>query len=476
MKKTKILFAAVMLAALLAASALASFALAPPSLDSTTWKDFGVPDAINCDNLVGLVNAQDEVGSFNSLVPAVLYQGATTNTIILVLAAPSDDFTVALADGSWSVSTTTMFRMVLTEDGFSFQTIWGNIKISDGKLIAYRATPDADLVANTGFAYGTYSEELYNLYVEWAEYRLALKNYETNLETKYDEGYDAGYNAGEQDGYDEGFGKGWDSGYDYGYDDGYDDAYTAAKTECEATHLQLQEQAWDDGYDQGYSKGEVAGYEYGYRVGQTKCQATHESLMREEYEAGYQTGYDDGKNSAAPDTTKEYKVVWLAALDGKTYNLINGASSYYWDEYDGSFLGLDSEPAVVSTIFLTNTQIENPDMVKISLPDLFATVNSRITFDRFDPDFFESEDTVAVWVKNDYGLGYTAGYNKGETDAINSGDIVVNYVDSIFSAPINALYTMLDIEILGVNLFNIFMVVLSALIIGAVVLLVLKFR
>ena len=287
---------------------------------------------------------------------------------------------------------------------------------------------------NSNFTTGNSDFNTPEIHTYWQTMYEYITGYESMVQQKNEE-IQSSYEAGEQDGYEVGLDQGYDAGYEVGFQDGSDDAYDTAynkgfldgkqegftngyntglnmgKTECEKTHLALQEQAYGDGYDMGQEMCEKTHaniIDVAYHNGQYDCQQTHETLMRGQYEEGWYDGYEIGDKAG----------------------------------YDRGFpLGHEQG----------------------------KTVGIQIGLE-------QAEEATQMQLDKQFRLGKAEGYEIGYTDALNSGDVISGFVDSVFSAPIDFLHTAFNIEILGVNLFNVFMLVLSILIVGLVLLLVFKFR
>ena len=247
------------------------------------------------------------------------------------------------------------------------------------------------------------------------------------------------------------------TGYESAVEDAAEQGRTEGKAECESTHAAIHDTAYSAGYSAGLSCGEelcesthenmlTIAQNTGYNAGLIECSKTHDTIRQAGFDEGrdygYDSGYDHGLLVCQLGHEEMEREVYLSALGdcAKTHeSLKEGAFT------DGRNLGYGEGYQAGISDAAKNDELE-----------------LQIEYSRGRAE--------------GYDIGYTEGYDTGYTEAINTGDVVNDYIDAIFSAPINFLYTMLDIEILGVNLFNIFMVVFSILIIGAVVLLVLKFR
>lgn len=244
-------------------------------------------------------------------------------------------------------------------------------------------------------------------------------NYEDDIEAAeqngyeigYDDGYDLGYYNGTEDGYETGYGKGFLDGKGEGFTMGYNQGKTDGKTECESTHLTLQEQAYDDGYDMGQ---EVCARTHdtirqaGYDNGLYDCEQTHVAMKREQYEEGWNEGHAAGV-SEGYDTGYE--------------------EGYEEGDYDGFNRG-------------------------------------------FDDGMLEAEKLTGEMLQNKYNQGFT----DGEQSVLETSKVVTEYVDSLFSAPLNFLYTMLDVEVFGVHLFGIAAAVVALAVVLVVVKIILKVK
>lgn len=86
----------------------------------------------------------------------------------------------------------------------------------------------------------------------------------------------------------------------------------------------------------------------------------------------------------------------------------------------------------------------------------------------------EYYDPVARAFSRGYEQGYTDGYANG-TERVE-GNTLKSLVVSVFTAPINALYTALDVDILGYNLGNVFRGIIAGVAVFAVVAVVIKYK
>ena len=234
---------------------------------------------------------------------------------------------------------------------------------------------------------------------------------QNGYEIGYDDGYDLGYYNGTEDGYETGYGKGFVDGKGEGFTMGYNQGKTDGKTECESTHLTLQEQAYDDGYDMGQemcARTHDTIRQAGYDNGLYDCEQTHEAMKREQYEEGWNEGHATGV-SEGYDTGYE--------------------EGYEEGDYDGFNRG-------------------------------------------FDDGMLEAEKLTGEMLQNKYNQGFT----DGEQSVLETSKVVTDYVDSLFSAPLNFLYTMLDVEVFGVHLFGIAAAVVALAVVLVVVKIILKVK
>ena len=229
--------------------------------------------------------------------------------------------------------------------------------------------------------------------------------------------------------------------------EGYELGKTDGKTECQSTHQTLQEQAYNEGLLDGNTEGFGKGYNAGLINGKAECEATHRDMVEQAMDDGYVSGYSQGKT------------------DGIA---IGNEAGYQSGQYD--------------------CQQTHEAMKREQYEEGWSEGHATGVNDGYDAGYDEGYETgydegydahagaKEIELKKQYDDGYSAGKEVGYTEALNTGDEVIKYVDGLFSAPIDFLYGAFNIKILGVNLFNLFMLLLSILIVGGVLLLVFKFR
>ena len=196
-------------------------------------------------------------------------------------------------------------------------------------------------------------------------------------------------------------------------------------------------------YDANIQNAIAIGQSYGYQMGMDACKATHDERT---YEEGYDFGYSTGYYIGLYDCDKTHQALKDESF---AYGLAQGAMNGYAD-----------------------CQATHPAILKEARDEGYAAGDA----DGYMRGLFEGEKNSQLELDTEYWRGRSEGYDLGYTEAINTSESVIDFVDAIFSAPINGLYHAFDIEIFGINLFNVFMLFISIIIVGGVVLLVLKFR
>lgn len=93
-------------------------------------------------------------------------------------------------------------------------------------------------------------------------------------------------------------------------------------------------------------------------------------------------------------------------------------------------------------------------------------------------------DTSQAVIQSSYNTGFEAGkaqgkiegYNKGKAEGVEASNkyTFMNLLNSVFYAPIHALYSLLNFEIFGVNVYSVVTGILSALVLIGLVMFVLK--
>lgn len=71
--------------------------------------------------------------------------------------------------------------------------------------------------------------------------------------------------------------------------------------------------------------------------------------------------------------------------------------------------------------------------------------------------------------QNGYNSGFNEGYKEGEHDGLNSSNFMENTILTIFSAPFVIAGNALNFDLFGINLYNLFQIILTVLIIAFVI-------
>lgn len=266
----------------------------PPTVSTTRYNPGRMPTLSEAELLVSIVDLQYNCGSFNSLVPVVLYYSPVGNCYYLYLIRKNSNFTLSFTnDGSgWSLwYGNIMFLLEFTLTGFSMLSTATTFNGETQNLIAYRLDRLSPFIVNPSnvWSSGNNSDDVFiDAHSIWYDYYSFISS-------------DLG-----NSGYDEGFADGYDSGILDGYSTGYFDGY-------------------ETGYRNGYYQGDIDGYESGF-------------------EDGYESGYDDGYATAERETEIVYvEPVELnipAIFDGMASG-VNGIFKFVnWDIFGINILGV----------------------------------------------------------------------------------------------------------------------------------------
>ena len=263
----------------------------------------------------------------------------------------------------------------------------------------------------------------------------SIKTYKSNVKSIL-----TGTNVGS---YDDGYSAGYDVGYDYGYAMGV----TNAQMGMQQTIQTEKEKSYSEGYNNGLSYGYSNGYDEGLLTGYGDaldyCENNnHEQIRDTAYNEGYLTGVIVGGNTSETILNETYV---RGYNEGLTVGYNGGLT-------EGKELGIEMGKEICED--------ENHEEIFLQ--------GSLKGADTERAKWLIEE---AKW-KDNSDLAYSRGY----TDALNTNDSVLDYVDAIFSAPVHFLYDAFNIELFGINLFNVIMLVLSIIIVGVVVYFIMKFR
>lgn len=213
---------------------------------------------------------------------------------------------------------------------------------------------------------------------------------------------------------------------------------------------------WDDvyervvNYDAHITDAINQGQQIGIVIGKQQCEASHPEGT---YQDGYNKGYEDAA-AVYPSIQTMYYGLGKQACEETHAVLFEEA------RMEGKYEGFQECEA---------THDEMLDEILDGVTE--SAYSDGYMMGMFDQGVVNQKQLEEEWWK-----GHVNGYDKGYTVALESSGVVLDYVDGVFSAPLNFLYNAFDIEILGVNLFNVIMVIISIIIVGAVVLFFLKFR
>lgn len=446
--KLFVLFAAVLMISVALTISASAFEFRSPSYSETIFSS--PPTATAAENLYSILDHQLEINPLGRAAEMqVLYVVQSTNgfTVNAVIGRLEDSVTSISVSGDILTFNFGATYVYVYDSSFGFYesaTTPAAKRTIDSKCIIYSTEniPATSIPAfvgfNTNFTTGnsdfntpeihTYWQTMYE-YITGYESMVQQKNeeiqdsfeageqagYEVGLDQGYDVGYEAGYQTGSDDTHDTAYTSGFMDGKTEGFTQGYNTGLNKGKTECEKTHLALQEQAYGDGYDMGQEECEKTHaniIDVAYHNGQYDCQQTHETLMREQYEEGWGAGHTAG--------------------------VTDGYDTGYDEGYDNGYLNAKAEWYPKG----------------------------------YDEGMRDSEKLTDEWLQKKYQQGFT----DGEQSVLETSKVVTDYVDSLFSAPLNFLYTMLDIEVFGINVFGIAAAVLALAVVLVVVKIILKVK
>lgn len=149
-----------------------------------------------------------------------------------------------------------------------------------------------------------------------------------------------------------------------------------------------------------------------------------------------------------------------------SYSSPNASYQTYFTWYDdtiddgaGTYANTSFSASTVSSTFRANTY-------EVDLTNLYNVVNSR--FGSADGGYEEGYNTgYGVGYNNGTETGYDTGYSDGYTDGVQTDTTVFTIFNGILSigmVPINAFLAMLNFTVLGINISNFVMSLLTVLI------------
>ena len=340
-----------------------------------------------------------------------------------------------------------------------------------------------------------------------------------------DDGYDSGYSSGRWTGYDEGYNDGYEDGLSTsdGYDKGYDAGHTAGKSEgyndgydkgYDAGHTAGKSEGYDDGYSEGLAAGTRAAM-YGifanatfdavftyvddqYYSNEREVTITGESLepyliysavdfqlfynRYEDYMQGYDLQEADFTirfNVPFSYSLETYPFLWQGSSIGVVFTLIGTDGLQY--SYS---LGTSRLPDGVAIPFPIPDSSFMVSSISVGFAAAYNTMtgmsvfasassnyyggysdgfNSGYESGRLDGYFQGVDSTASQKYQEGYSAGYSAGLNVAE-----KGDFF-NLFSALIDAPVSVFSSLLNFDILGFNMRNLVLSLLSvALVISAI--------
>ena len=308
------------------------------------------------------------------------------------------------------------------------------------------ATFDSDLV-NCSDVFNYYN----TLYDSFA-------NGETNVQNAYDEGYSKGhsdgYNSGTLDGYLGGRAQGYTEGYEVGYKEGETEGYST-------------------GYDEGYDEGYHFGYSSGYNVGLYDCDKTHAALTRTVREEALAYGKtlgmawcEENLHSQILQEGVQSGYELCANENHDTIALDNYKRGYDNGCADGSAMCSNTNHATIASENYNRGHSEGYNSGfacgEVSGYEIGFAEGDIIGYDRAVGDYSKKLNEA---YRDGEVMGYAIGKEIGYTEAMNDGNVVLDFVDSIFSAPVKFLRDAFDISVFGINIFRVLMLFVLAIIV-----------
>lgn len=363
----------------------------------------------------------------------------------------------------------TIFYIGYNPDGGDFYAIVSNAgsvtkKSSNGSVITFEFSETAYRLywnAETGFYENTKTSvwTAYTQYVYYASFDypatsmagfkgknpnavygtgdFGAKNVFEYYQTIYDRviGYEDAIEAAEQDGYEIGLDHGYDAGYEAGYQTGVDDTHDTA---------------YNEGFMDGKGEGFTQGYNQGKTDGKTECESTHQTLQEQAYDDGYDMGQEQCE--------KTHNEIRQAGYDNGLYDCEQTHEAMKREQYEEGWS--EGHATGVNEGYETGYEEGYEE-------------GDYDGFNRgFDDGMLEAEKLTGEMLQSKYNQGFT----DGEQSVLETSKVVTDYVDSLFSAPLNFLYTMLDVEVFGINVFGIAAALLALAVVLVVVKIILKVK
>ncbi len=425
--KRKILLAAVILAAITALTVLSCSAFEFRPLDGAANLTDNAPtqeavmlmlDSYALQQEIGFI---DEKNSFFALV----YSGSGADGSIMQLYAIDDPSAVTISCGSTVgnfTSTKNMKRYVWTEAGWKFTSQYTQFSFYKHYFyVCSVAVPSVGglvgfegLNPNATFGTGSFNSGDVNQYLSYIiESCVEREEIES---VAYADGQADGYESGYETGHSEGLLEGYVGGRGQGYEEGKNDGYT---------------EGYNDGHSQGIADGKI------------ECGTTHQMLIAQGYSNGYTAGQEDCDALNHRDIEEE------AYNHGHSIGLIDCGKTHE---------------------SLLREEYEN------GLADGME-IGAQENYDKgYIDGYGDNRQEVIDALAEGYDKGKIDGKEIGYTEALNDGSVIGDYVRTIFSAPLDGLYTMLNVEVLGINIFSLVMSLLGLVIAGIVVAQIFKFR
>ncbi|HIU06668.1 MAG TPA: hypothetical protein IAC46_03685 [Candidatus Onthoplasma faecigallinarum] len=275
----------------------------------------------------------------------------------------------------------------------------------------------------------------------------------------YSFGYDNGYNDGNNAGYNEGYDIGYDTGNNDGYNTGYDDGYESGASDTISDYI---------GYG-AFTYSSIAFYEAdssGLLIDSPLSNLYSGSLTEytgvDSYNGGFVLDSTEVYDFLAENDTLQigYRISFDNPISVRTYSSLvplyfqfgnavivnfSNNTSYSFNMADDYFDYIDLTVYSSDYIRSIDVLILNPDVSNIGLA---FSADYSIAYDKGYYDGNKEGST------NGYNTGYDTGYYNGYNEGINDSNAYTftNLIGSVLDAPISAFTSLLNFDILGVNL------------------------
>lgn len=413
--KKKILLTLTVLTVVVVLSTLTCYAAEFRAYDGASPTVEGIPQSADVEYLLSVFALQQDVGIISAKWrPAVL----TFSDSYLQLFCVEDYSTLTVTRGTnvGTVASTAIVRRYRWNDsvGWLYNTALSSFSYYSDKIYfsAVQVDGTGDYVSFVGKNENANFGAGGNACVDVYNYYTSIVDSFLNLEQKLDDKYNEGLADGQGEGYTVGYEQGYNVGYDAGYEYGDSHGYGMG---------------YDVGYDEGYDDGCDEGKRLGYSSGKYDCALTHSAIREEAAAKAREEGFNAGRDAGIEYCQESHQTM-------------------LFDEFQRGY----TEGAKTSTETAYN--------------------NGYVT------GYSDCYNNLNIDMESFYDAGKVDGIEIGYTNAINDGNILKQFVNGIFSAPIDGIKTVLDIEIFGINFFAVFCAILGFSITGTVAFIILKFK